>query len=381
MTSKGDILRNFWGRLKGGSLPYARIVKIPRENVDVGSAICIPIVANDGYFSLTMNEMHLSKNRRWYAVADPLVVFDIEFIYKKDRIRVSRVVGPNLIKDGLSAGVPEFGTSIADARVVGPHPYRGDSVSISIRLVRMRRTNYVSALLNVVDSLSKIAGASQLSSFAHTGSVIQQGFEGLLGLKETTSVAANQTSLARQPLDPLLGGYFALIAPPMPVDESQLIVRRDRLLIRQDGKEMPYRASDFVLFSIAGATERNDMSLFPFYELKETAIRAAAQGGKGTERGRASLFGAYQQMLGSDDMTANDAKRKFDDWCSEFSAEVEGARARNSLGCEGEKNPLNYRDKVLEERGFQIMGARDKAELLVDEKVALDKAFDKLLQL
>ena len=104
-----------------------------------------------------------------------------------------------------------------------------------------------------------------------------------------------------------------------------------RLCIEADGRNRPYRDSDFVLLSITGDEARGDENLLPFYPLKIDALTAVWDGEDGVKRGKANLIAAYQQMRRSPDVTAAEASRLFDTWLQEFDAEKRRAEQVRSM--------------------------------------------------
>jgi hypothetical protein len=176
-------------------------------------------------------------------------------------------------------------------RATGSHPYRGGDIDISLALYKVKRADYTRSLFTIVDSLtSSMGGPGEMIAALRFGGALLDSVQALLGLQDTEYLAGQRISVATTPLDPLKEQYLALVAPPTPSLE-QLQVRNSRL---ESIDSVPYRGSDFVLWSITGQEQRGDESLLPFYQLKVEAISAVLDGADGIKRGKAGLLTAYR---------------------------------------------------------------------------------------
>jgi hypothetical protein len=316
-------LSDLWKEIRSGHVPLPAVAVIPPECCLPAQTSGYRIPRDEMYFTIRINEMHLSENRKWWSVYDPLVLLVVEFNYGQERVTIPAVIGPNLIRKQSPSDQPRHGVVLLDTRVTGPHPYRGGDVVLSVGFYQVRRTNYADVLFKIVDGLSAAVGApGEMRVVAKTGSTLLQGVEGLLGLDETTYLAGLRISMATSPLDPFSAGFAALITPPVPDDAHPLFVQDRRLFFDPTGNtRVPYRDSDFVLLSITGSAMREDENLLSFYPLKVDALNALWDGEEGIKRGKANLIAAYQQMRKSPDITAAEAGRLFDAWLREFELE------------------------------------------------------------
>jgi hypothetical protein len=344
MSDLFDAVSRFCDQLRAGHQPLPIVATIPSEHCRPANNAGYPIIRDRMYFTVRVNEMHLAENRKWWTLYDPLVLVVVEFNHAQNRIAIPTVIGPELVRKCAPADQPRHGAIVLDARVTGPHPYRGGDVDISLSFYQVQRANHARLLLKVVESLSaSLGGAGDLPLIAKTGAALLGGIEGLLGLDETTYLAGHRISLAISPLDPFAAGFSALIAPPAPVDNAMLRVAERRLFVEADGGVRPYRESDFVLLSVTGAEDRGDENLLPFYPLKTDALAALWDGDNGVKRGKANLITAYQQMRRSPDVTAAEAVRLFDGWLAEFEAEknrAERVKAMPAVPRKEEPDPL-----------------------------------------
>jgi hypothetical protein len=339
MSSAFNEIRKLWQTLQEGTVKVPTVVSIPPNRCrPIGSA-GYPIVRNEMYFTVRLNEMHLAANRQWWSVYDPMILIVVEFNYGSARVAVPAVVGPALIRKHGPSDVPTHGVVLQDIPVTGSYPYRGGNVDISASFYRVERTNYAHALLKAVDTLSSsLSLTGQMEMVAKVGSALLGIVEGMIGLEGTKYLSGHRVSLAVSPLNPFNAGYSAVITPPAPENVSSLLVIDHRLHVEHGERLTPYRDSDFALMSIIGSETREDINLLPFYPLKKEAISAIWDGEDGIKRGKANLIAAYQQMRNGDDITEAEAGKLFDAWVTEFEAEKIRLERTRSMPVEPGKN-------------------------------------------
>jgi hypothetical protein len=316
-----DHLSAAWDHIREGQQPVGRLERI-------ADASCLPagvagqvIKRDEMYFSVRVNQMELVMNRWFDTTYDPLVVVVTEFVYGGVRVAIPSVIGPSLIQAAIPSGAPRYGTVLSDTRVTGPHPYRGGDVDISISFYRIKRSSLSDAILGIVESLSRAAGAGQLVAMAQTGKPLLEGIKALAGVRDTEYLAGQRTSVAMSGVLPLKTQFLAVLMPSGDATEPPpaLAVQDRRLFTRGDNSGLsPYRLTDFVLCSIEGTRQREDESLFPFHSLKRQAIAALSKGEDGFKLAKADLIIAYQQMQESADLTRTEVKELFEAWVEEF---------------------------------------------------------------
>jgi hypothetical protein len=317
MNGVFDPIVKIWDKMKTGAVATPQVSTIARCTPENSAGYAI--TRDRMYFEIRVNELNLAENREWWSVYDPMVVVVAEYNYAGEKVARPAVVGPSLIRTQTQTDKPRHGVVLQDSLVVGPHPYRGGNVDISLSFYQVRRTNSASSLLKVIDRLSgALSGPGGMATVAKVGGALLEGVEGLLGLEETVYLAGNRLSLTPSPLYPLTACFSALIAPPVPPAPEQLMVRDRRLYIGDPASAQPYRASDFVLFGLAGSATRGDESSLPFYALKTNALAALAERENGLKRARAAMITAYQQMRMSPDVTSHEASELLEQWMQEF---------------------------------------------------------------
>jgi len=321
MSSFVETLKERLANLCGRHELLPSATKIPADQCFPASGADAQIVRNKNYFTIRVNEMSLRENAKWWVKYDPLVFCVVEFNYGGSRVALPVAIGPHTIKRQWASDQPQYGSVLNDVLVAGPYPYRGGDIDVSLSLYRIERDNRARTLLKMVEGLSSLfAGAGQFEIIAKVGAPLLEGIEALLGLDETALLAGQRACLTPSPSSPLTSGFALLLTTPGKTDLRNVRVRERRLMYfdENEGKELFYTASDFVLWNVIGSSRRADESTFPFYRLKVEALRAVAEGKSGVKRGKSILITAYQQMLEAPDLTTEEANELFSEWCSEF---------------------------------------------------------------
>src|SRR5690242_8820499 len=84
-------------KLAAGPVIQPSAVMIPPARCTPEGETDAPIQKDKCYVTLTVNELFLSKARKWYAEYQPMVVFATSFIQGDTTVTVPSVVGPSLV--------------------------------------------------------------------------------------------------------------------------------------------------------------------------------------------------------------------------------------------------------------------------------------------
>lgn len=307
----------FWETIETNVINSPRqppsILTIPRDHVDknIDGTLNFKLKKDLHYFTVMVNEMFLSKARKWFDVIDPVVYVVSEFTYRGPQI-VPFLVGPTLLKE---RGMPDKvanGTIVRNTCVAGPHPYRGGGLTLSIALCETDTKNVLRPLLQVIESTAGALGFSPaLAPYTKVANVLISGFQTLFSAGGATPLASFRDSFGPNFNTPFQPSYFALIDQP-DVDPMTLWVRENQLVqgATLDGA-VPYRDGDFVLYSIGCPDEntRDDLENLPFNDLWE---RVQKEAGSPVEdpnfKSAVQLMVAlYQEIVLSPDLTETHA--------------------------------------------------------------------------
>jgi len=317
--------REILKRAEGSATRLPARATIPAAHVLDGEAEPEPFHPDVHYFQVRVNEMFLQSSRQWFARYDPMVLVVSEFVYDKKVQAVPFVVGPSMLEkygQKLPAGM-----ILADTRVAGPHPYKGGRLNLAVVLSQVETKNYARSLLHVLESAAGLSFATGLGAFLPVAGIVLDGLEALLGDGAVTPLLGLRKEFDPDGGEPFLPSWFALIdLPEEEVDPDRLWVREGRLLHGAGPDEArPFRAADFVLYSIGQHRETSELETLPFYPLWERVQEAATKSGKADgdpnwESARSDMRSLYQTLLLSPDLTEQQAEELTDTYVTRAQA-------------------------------------------------------------
>ncbi len=266
-------------------------------SVDPGSTDYKPFLADKTYFNLTLHEVFLKDGRQWWSVLEPSVYFSVDFIYDRERKTVPYVVGAETFKGKAGEKLPH-GFLVSNINIVGPHPFRGDRIGITTVLYGIKIDDYARNTLRFAESVSSAIGVpADIGLIGKVGHTILDALETLANMNGSAPVVGNRIELSQ--VQGLRPSYFALLVDSI-VNAGDLKVCDGKLLCK-DGQ--PYRASDYVLYSILSSQRREEIRTLHFYDLISTMDAASFMNkDEGLERAKATLITIYQEMLSSPDL-------------------------------------------------------------------------------
>jgi hypothetical protein len=299
-------IRSLFDRLASAPAQLPTIVDFPPDRV-LGEARTQPEMRpRHDYFEVSVNELFLSRARKWLSVVDPVVYTVVEFEHGTQLRAVPFVVGPQLVRSAATDLQPAQGVVLSDTRVAGLHPLKGDRLTLTVLLCELQQHNYARGLLQGIE---RVAGAVDVAGLlapsVRIAEAVMDGIDDVFGSGGTQLLAG-----LRRELVPGRGipspSYFALIADPGVAVEELWV--RDRRLVRGEtaAAAEPFRESDFALVSVRAEATRSDVDLLPFQPMWQQAKREAERSINTTlweQRGRASLFALAEAIYDSPDLT------------------------------------------------------------------------------
>ena len=325
-------------------------IEIPRDHTDETLATFNESFKRDKhYFQVLINEMYLVNQREWFKKIDPVVYVVSEFTYNgKDQI-VPKLVGPSLLKD---EGVPDEynkGVIIRNTAVSGLFPYRGGGLTLTVVLCESKTDDYARKLLRVVESTAQALDFSPvLTPYTKIAGAVMDGFEMLFSSGSITPLAGLRDSYGPNLNTAFRPTYFAQIDSAN-VDPATLWVRGKQLM---QGKSLdaskPYRAGDFVLYSIIGPQDnaRDDLETLPFNELWVKVKKGAASpidkpNYEATKRDMSTL---YEMIVASPDLTEDHGYAIADEYAGRMKTIHEKAVKLGAM--DGDKTSAQERESV-----------------------------------
>lgn len=343
-----------WKTIKSSILTSPRqspsVVTIPNSHIEPQADLEEPFDDGNDYFEVRINQMFLREDRKWLTQIDPMVFVVSEFDYDGTRQTIPFVVGPALLQQ-FGQPLPQ-GMVISNRTVAGLHPYRGGTLTLSVVLSQIPVNDLARKFLGFLEQAAgALDFATALGAYVKVGSVILDGVDALFGLNGTLPLIAQQNTF--HPGPSFTPGYLALIDTP-DLNPESLWVRRDQLLHGPDAASaVPYRAADFVLYSVVRAPERKrtDVERLPFFEIwKRVKAEAAGTKPDNWENAKVNMSTLYQAMVVSPDLTDNQA----DELRAEYAARMvrihEGALENVKHGeLDAAPDPMaGVRNKALE---------------------------------
>lgn len=318
-----DRCRDLWNRTRRSPARPPICVSIPADRVQQDRPPGGVFERDQHYFQIRVNELFLASGREWYRTYDPLVVVLAEFQYGRSVEAVPTIVGPNMLE---KSGVTELpvGMVFHDTRVAGLHPYRGGRLNLSVILCRLARKDHVRQLLATLEGAAAAFDVSTaLGSYLKLGRVVIDGVDQLLGHDGSDPLAGMRREFDPDAGQPFREGYHVIIhAPEGSLDPGHLWVLNGRLHIAAPGgPAVPFRAADYVLYSVVGTGARTDLSILPFYEQWERVKHEAAKPGEEAwKSAKANMLALYQQMATSPDLTPAHARALLQQFKAEMQA-------------------------------------------------------------
>lgn len=300
------VLSQIWEQVNRPPMQIA----IPQARVDADNSSDEPFQPHTHYFQVRVNEMYLSKRREWFTTYDPLVFAVTEFIYHRRHVSLPFVVGPTML-EAYGRQLP-VGMLFSNTRIAGPYPYRGGRIALAVVLYRVRRDN---AIRNILRLLERVAGVVDVSNMVHAyiriADVLLDGMETLLGANATEPRIGVRMELDPAATGAIHPGFYVLLDPQADaINPEHLRVRNQQLWYGSSAENAePFRACDYVLYSLTSTSERSDITTLPFYPLYEQTLAAAMSPGESNwKRARINLLTLIQNIELSPDLTIPQAR-------------------------------------------------------------------------
>jgi hypothetical protein len=286
------------------------------------------------YFQVRVNEMFLASEREWLRTYYPMALFGSEFIYDSKETEIPFVVGPTTL-------IPQTEHATGDVlfrntRVAGLHPYRGGRLCFSLILYRLTKQNIARQILGMVENLAgAVDFSASVGAYTKLAGALLDGVETLAGMQNTTPVLGHRIELDPDAGDLLQPGYFALVdMPENELRRYELRVRGNRLVHGPTFAEAePFRAADFVLYSLSSTDARTDVDALHFQDLWQRVRReAAVPKDESYQSAKSNMLSLYQTMLLSSDLLPAHARKLAREYAQEMRRIFDGAVEMAPLG-------------------------------------------------
>lgn len=307
----------------------SHFIPIPAAQVDDQAGIGGTLKAHEEYFEVRLNELFLVNHREWFTTYDPMAVAVPEYKYHGQPAAVPFVVGPSML-ESIGNRLPQ-GMVLADTRITGPQPYRGDGLAITVVLYKLQRDDMLRKMLKLVEKTAKTLDLSgAITVYSKIADAVLDGIDEVRGTGTASPVLGR-----RQEFLPVSCGYYALIDGTVarPTEDSLWV--KNKQLMTGPKKEMasPFRAGDYLLFSIS-RVPREDLSGLPFYAVYSQVMQDAGRGARKDfwESAKVKMATLYSLLDESPDLTRGDAKDLADKWTKEMVLRRDRAVGLANLG-------------------------------------------------
>ena len=316
-----DFINRLWNNIQEAPTFVPTYIEFPPDRIDDKDIQDFEnIDPNRHYFMVTMNEMFLSYKRKWHMNFSPMVFSVCSFMYDGQIKEVPYIIGPSYLKKYEQR--PPEGFVYLNTPIVGVHPWKGNTMSLSVILSRVRETNNVEKVLKVVENVANSLDFSTgLSHYINIGNVVLDGFESLMGLEETTPLLGINNNFGQAAGNEMRPGYYALINDD-DSDTDKFWVKDNRLYYGDslESAELYQKtedASDFILFKVGVSTKRFDEAALSYYESYQSIYNSIKNATDLGEKYRKNLSARLRilavDIMTSPDLTTNQAKLIWND--------------------------------------------------------------------
>lgn len=295
-----------WESIRARKARVPQFVRVSDDRTIALAGQVRPILPQQHYFAIVVDELFLLNDRQWFREFDPVVLAVTEFVHGGRTIGLPFVVGPKLMGNS-GTPVPQ-GMLYRQTRVAGVHPFRGGRIVSTVVLCQVKRADYTRRWLSFVESVATaVPFAAELGTYIKYADSLLDGIDSLLGVEATTPLVGVRQEFDHDVGQPIEPAYFALIdAPEAPgAGAGKLWVRHGNLLVGETLETAePFREASYVLFSTRGVASISDFNTLPFHEAVETILNLAATANESDwKRAKAELVVLLRSLISSPDLT------------------------------------------------------------------------------
>ena len=313
-------LSSFMERLKSAPFPRSSFCAIPTAQCTPDGVVGRQIRQNVDYFTIQVTDTSSAKGTIWETY-DPMVIVFVAYMFGKERVLVPFVADQRNIKDFKSRHNVEFNYNV----VAGPHPFRGESISIDAIFYKVKKSDTARSLIGIAQAISSAVGSpADMRILRKIGSILIHCLEILIKTTEIEPMFGGHIEIDTAGLDGFISGYY-VFADGDCVDTTRLHVHGGALTVEPRTLPLTNLPSNYLLFKVSSRAAQTDEAKSSFFALRNLAMDAVAIGGEdGWARAKAILVTLYEQMALSNDLTPRETEYLFEN----FTEEILAARER-----------------------------------------------------
>lgn len=327
-------LSELWGKIKGAETFRPSRIIIPQANIEPQLRVAVPFQRNKQYFEVTVNQMYLTYSREWFKTWEPCVFVSTGFLYDGKIQDVPFFVGRKML-EGKIEKLPD-GMIIENTKVAGLHPYRGGKFSVTVVLGRALKQNYLRKILNLIESTSQTylgSFGTAVLPYAQVAKIVLDSYEDLVDSKDVEPLIGHGITFNPDTQEGFKPGYFALLNEAEEnINAEAFFVKNGKLFHGTSSAEAtPYRAEDYVLYSILAAENRSDVEILPYYQdfVKMQEFISGINGKLEDEQMKllnARLFSLLNKVMMSPDLTRDQVQLQVGEFRKEINAMIDVRR-------------------------------------------------------
>ena len=314
-------LKDFIGGLISSPADNPTAFPVQPESQAKQKQFSTPFKEYEHYFVVEINEMFLSEKVKWFREYTPVVYTTTCFQYGKTTVETPFVVGPTLLQAQMKDLAKDL--LLRNTTIAGWHPYAGGTITLTILLCKAVADDYINRTFRAIEKISGVFGPASIAAMGsaiNMSRVIVEGVNELVDSKGIEGIALFRKDFDPNKSEGFYPGYYLLLDKMIGEEEQKnFIVRDDQLFYIENGKTVPYRQTNYVLFSIQQHEARTDYEKFPFFQYFERAEEMAARkplSDAKIQEIQDQLSALYIAMLQSPDLTESHANLLMDSFVS-----------------------------------------------------------------
>lgn len=262
------------------------------------------IAAEDGYLNIWLQSFRVTNVRKglkkFYGTVHSFISLPILDSDKRAEFQVATT--PGQLKNLDAANVDRI--LILNHRLLGPIPYRGGDVEIEIGLFSIKEADLAGPFLSVLESMSKTAGVSFISTALPFAGPLKDGINLLSGAGSDSILEIGLSTV----YSPAETGYFAVMrAEKAKIDPAKFRIDNNHQLV-DDSSGAPISDYPYLVFRVEVSKQRDDWFQIPDLASAHRSLRNEIKGGVLTKINEA--FAVFRRAaMACPDLLLDDAKR------------------------------------------------------------------------
>jgi hypothetical protein len=223
------------------------------------------IVAGDGYLNIWLTSFRICNVRKGLKKFFGTVYSYISLpIIENGKAEFQSVTTPRELQKIDAQHLDRI--IISNQRLLGPIPYRGGDLSLEIGLCSIKEADLAGPFLDLLGSISKIAGVSFISASLPFVSILKDGFNLLSGADSDSILEIGLKTATDKPET----GYFVVIRATRDQIDPETLKIVDNQLVDKDGKSIadyPY-----LVIRVEVSKKYNEWFLIPDLDAAHKAV-------------------------------------------------------------------------------------------------------------